>query len=71
MKVIYSDAAGAWKEKSIQRNWLERLFTLPWKPWKSTKPIRYFEPISYITGKGTDKEVLIVHPSLKHQVETK
>ena len=71
MKVIYSVHAGTWVTTLAQRTWRERLFTLPWKPWKSTKPVRYFEPISYITGKGTDKEVLVIHPSLKHHIETK
>ena len=66
MKVIYSVHAGAWVVTQAQRTWLERLFTFPWKPWKSTKPVRYFKPRSYIIGKGTDKEVLVVHPSLKY-----
>ncbi len=69
MKVIYSSDAGSWVTTPTKKTLLERLFTLPWQPWKSMKSVRHFEPASYIVSKGTPQEVLVAHPSLKHQIE--
>ena len=32
--------------ETVKRTWRERLFTLPWRPFKSTKSV--YKPIAYI-----------------------
>ncbi len=53
------------------RSWKERLFSLPWKPWKATKTIYYPEAIPTMYRIGYD--TIVGHPAkiadLKSEIE--
>jgi len=44
-------------DKEVRRTWKERLFSLPWKPWKSIKVIRKEGMIISLPGGS-----LLMHP---------
>lgn len=48
---------------TAQRTWKERLFTLPWTPWKSTKTEHEQRPAMYEYD-----GVIYTHPSLAAEV---
>lgn len=54
-KIIETDLVPIKQE--LKRTWKERLFSLPWRPWKATK----IEPVFYIINKP-DKKWVITHP---------
>ncbi len=57
IKIIYS--TNAVEKIVIERSWKERLFTLPWTPWKKTQI--HLKPCIYMLYDSQ----LIIHPSLK------
>lgn len=51
--------------KYIKRDWNERWFSLPWKPWKKYKLIliQIYEPVMYIV-----QDKLIYHPTFESAI---
>lgn len=52
--------------KTFNRLWRERLFSWPWKPWKTTKTIQVTRPSEKIMWIG-DK--MICHPSIARRLK--
>lgn len=44
----------------VPRTWKERLLTMPWRPWVSTKPHQTFKPDTNVYVLGGD--TLVMHP---------
>ena len=47
-------------DKLIDRTWKERLFSLPWTPFKKTKVVETYVPSDKMYVIGRDK--IIIHP---------
>ena len=71
MKIIYSQYAGSYVEKTVFRTWKERLFSFPWKPWKSIKLSKEFKPeIYFLDSHGIPRQYMIVaHISFKEEID--
>ena len=60
--------------KSRNRTWPERLFSLPWRPWRRIKSWQEPDPnvlkmkIPGITGIGLEREVLVAHPATAQRI---
>jgi hypothetical protein len=59
-QIYYSNICG--NIKTIKRNWKDRLFTFPWRPWLKTKI--YIEPTIYKVGNN-----FVAHTSYKGKIE--
>ena len=44
----------------VPRTWKERLLTMPWRPWVSTKPHQTFKPDTTVYVLGGD--TMVMHP---------
>jgi hypothetical protein len=51
---------------TVDRTWKERLFSLPWKPWKSTKVIIPTVPSTKVYALSDN--ILIMHPDMEHTI---
>ena len=49
-----------WRKRTIK----ERLFSLPWKPWKELTLVPQYKPLIYKTPYG-----IIAHPDFKEEIE--
>lgn len=58
---------GKMLSREVERSWKERLFSWPWKPWKSTKTEHYPEavPVMYRIGNR-----IVGHPSKIAELKT-
>lgn len=64
-KVIIMNSLYETVPVEVQRTWKERLFSLPWTPWKSTKTDYEQKPALY-----EHDGVIYAHPSLAAQVNS-
>lgn len=49
----------------VERTWRERLFSWPWRPWRSTRTVTIYkpDPLIYETERG-----LVMHPAILEEL---
>lgn len=64
--IIESDLCVVEREVTVERTWKERLFSLPWRPLRTTKVVveRHPDPMLRMLGDG----IIVCHPAVAFQL---
>lgn len=52
-------------QTEVKRTWKERLFSLPWNPFKKQKTVVHYKPVAYA---DMHKRVIYCHPDIADEI---